>query len=496
MNRIALYMSKKTIIMHNPSDNIEPALSRISNPLIENLDDIYNKFAPYKNPTDNVAGLLQSKRNLILVCKTKSTLCKNESTVTDINMNGAVKIVGKSANEKDTTNTFFEKGYNSLSFSGWKATDVIVYKRKRKRIRIDTEQKGIHLEYVPSPIGSNRTTSYTIDKSSNIIVEKTRVNIDVKIENIGDLLKLIHEYPLKDGREYNINMESLHNIYIPLTELNDMIGLKNVKDNVVDQILYFVQGLHTNSGGDYMHTVIFGPPGTGKTEVAKLMGQIFSKLGILKKGTFKKVTRSDLVAGFLGQTAIKTRDVINECLGGVLFIDEAYALGNSEKRDSFSKECIDTLCEALSNHKSDLMVIIAGYEEELKDCFFSYNQGLESRFTWRFKTDDYKAEEIYKIFLKKVGDCGWSILDGSLIDVAWFEKRQVYFKYFGRDVETLLSKVKISHSRRVFCKPVEEKMKLTLADLEEGFKLYLKNDEVKNRKDGERKEYLMKTMYV
>ncbi|NBR98478.1 MAG: AAA family ATPase, partial [Betaproteobacteria bacterium] len=113
--------------------------------------------------------------------------------------------------------------------------------------------------------------------------------------------------------------------------------------------------------------------GTGKTEIAKIIGQIFSKLGILKKGTFRKVTRSDLIAGYLGQTAIKTNDVINDCLGGVLFIDEAYSLGNSEKKDSFSKECIDTLCEALSNHKDNFMVIIAGYENELKECFFNYN---------------------------------------------------------------------------------------------------------------------------
>jgi len=96
-----------------------------------------------------------------------------------------------------------------------------------------------------------------------------------------------------------------------------------------------------------MHAVIYGPPGTGKTEVAKIMGKIFSNLGILKNNVFKKVTRDDLVAGYLGQTAMKTKDVIKSCIGGVLFIDEAYALGNSEKRDSFAKESIDTICEAL-----------------------------------------------------------------------------------------------------------------------------------------------------
>ncbi len=146
--------------------------------------------------------------------------------------------------------------------------------------------------------------------------------------------------------------------------------------------------------GDFMHTVIYGPPGSGKTEVAKIIGRIFSNLGILNKKIFKKVSRNDLVAGYLGQTAIKTKDMIKASLGGVLFIDEAYSLGNSEKRDSFAKECVDTLCEALSEHKHNWMVIIAGYEKELNDCFFSLNEGLNSRFTWRFKLDAYKPCEL------------------------------------------------------------------------------------------------------
>jgi len=273
-----------------------------------------------------------------------------------------------------------------------------------------------------------------------------------------------------------------------------------MKENIVDQILYYIQGLHKINdvaSYDFMHTVIYGPPGTGKTEVAKIIGSIFSKLGILKKGTFKKVVRSDLVAGYLGQTAIKTKEVIEECLGGCLFIDEAYALGNSEKRDSFSKECIDTLCEALSDHKDELMVIIAGYEIELNECFFAYNQGLNSRFTWRFKTEDYKAEELYKIFLKKVSDCKWSIDESDKnINIDWFNKNIEYFKYFGRDIETLLSKIKIAHSRRVFCKSVDEKTKITYKDLEKGLQIYLKNEEVKNRKGTSfRDNYLKTTMY-
>ncbi len=319
---------------------------------------------------------------------------------------------------------------------------------------------------------------------------RRKVNIQFEINNINDLLKMIEQYPDDKDVEYNINMHSLHKIKESLEDLNSMIGMQNLKENIVDQILFYIQNLHKapdpdpnpNSNkkhlvtNDFMHTVIYGPPGTGKTEIAKIIGSIFSKLGILSKGTFKKVTRSDLVAGYLGQTALKTRDVIKESLGGVLFIDEAYSLGSQEKRDSFSKECIDTLCEALSDHKDNLMVIIAGYETDLNECFFKSNQGLESRFTWRLKIDDYNALELHNIFIKKITDSGWLIDNTSLnVNVKWFEKNKALFKYYGRDIETLFAKTKIAHSRRVFCLDENVKRKLTIADIDKGLEIYLKN---------------------
>jgi len=332
-----------------------------------------------------------------------------------------------------------------------------------------------------------------VKENPNSIKIKETINIEAEINNIDDIIQLTEKYKLDPEIEYNINMKALHNIKEPLKELNNMIGMTELKNNIVDQILYFTQGLHKNknSTGDFMHTVIYGPPGTGKTEIAKMMGKIYSNIGVLNKGTFKKVTRSDLIAGYLGQTAMKTRDVIKEALGGVLFIDEAYALGNSDKKDSFSKECIDTLCEALSDNKENLMVIIAGYEKELKDCFFSCNQGLDSRFTWRFKTDNYSAEDLYKIFIKKVNDIGWEIHEESKISVEFFKKNYDYLRFFGRDIETVLAKTKIAHSKRVFCKPNSEKKKITLKDLEKGFEMYLKNDDIKNRKETENMKKLV-----
>jgi hypothetical protein len=359
--------------------------------------------------------------------------------------------------------------------------------------------------YVPQYINPQFATPVQTPPTTQInVVQITQtIDIDVEINNIGDILKVVDTYKIDPSIKYNINMKALHDIKDPLIELNHMIGMKTLKNNIVDQILYFVQGLHknddsleNNSTGDFMHTVIYGPPGTGKTEIAKIMGKIYSNLGILKNGTFKKVSRSDLIAGYLGQTASKTQDVIKEALGGVLFIDEAYSLGNPEKRDSFAKECIDTLCEALSEHKDNLMVIVAGYEKELKECFFKFNQGLDSRFTWRFKTDDYGHEDLYKIFLKKVKDIGWTIEENSNINSDWFKNNKDYFKFYGRDIENILAKTKIAHGKRVFCKSADEKKKITLTDLNKGFDMYLKNEDVKNRKqETEMKNYITSTLY-
>jgi SpoVK/Ycf46/Vps4 family AAA+-type ATPase len=335
-------------------------------------------------------------------------------------------------------------------------------------------------------------------KEEQPILIRETINIEAEINNVSDIIKLTDRYQNDPAIKYNIDMSALHSIREPLEELNNMIGMSKLKNNIVDQILYFVQKLHKNKNlsGEFLHTVIYGPPGTGKTEIAKIMGKIYSKIGILSKGTFTKVTRSDLIAGYLGQTAIKTKDVIKDALGGVLFIDEAYALGNPEKRDSFAKECIDTLCEAASDNKDNLMIIIAGYEKELKESFFSFNQGLDSRFTWRFKTDDYSGEDLYKIFLKMVKDIGWEFDDNSGITVDWFKKNKDCFKFYGRDIESLLSKTKIAHSRRVFCRPESEKKRLIIKDLDKGFEIYLMNEDIKNKKEEEdRQRYLYSTLY-
>jgi SpoVK/Ycf46/Vps4 family AAA+-type ATPase len=150
-----------------------------------------------------------------------------------------------------------------------------------------------------------------------------------------------------------------------------------------------------------LHTVIEGEPGTGKTELAEKIGKVYLKLGILKNDIFKKVKRSDLIAGYLGQTAIKTARLIEECKGGVLFIDEAYSLGNAEGkdgRDSFSKECIDVLNQSLTENKNNFVCIIAGYKEDLEKSKIKLVE-LE-----KIKLGKEKTVSYYKNFIDLISD--------------------------------------------------------------------------------------------
>ena len=339
----------------------------------------------------------------------------------------------------------------------------------------DTDEIEDEIFLINSPRKLKRVRSF--EKGKKLFekeVAKEKVDINDSINNIQDLIEITEKYSLESSKEYNIDLEAIQKIKPDLLDLNKFIGIGKLKQNVLDQLLYFLQDLHlTSKGGDYKHTVIYGPPGTGKTEVARILGKMYSKIGVLKTNKFVKVTRHDLIAGYLGQTAIKTAKVIEDAKGGVLFIDEAYSLATSEKEDSFSKECLDTICECLSNYKDDLMVIIAGYEEELKTTFFRVNKGLESRFIWRFTMDPYTPEELMEIYKKIVFDNEWKLKDGAL-SLEWFKKNHKQFSSYGRDMEQMFTYTKISHSRRIYGKN-EEKKSIDRLDIENGFKMFIDN---------------------
>jgi len=312
----------------------------------------------------------------------------------------------------------------------------------------------------------------------NVVNERELKVIDVSVCNLSGLLVFIDKNPYDSNYRYNIDLRSLHLIKNEINDIDAMIGMEDLKDSVFNQLLYFLQRLHiskNNKEHDFKHTIICGPPGTGKTEVAKKIGSMYSKLGLLKNNVFRKVTRDDLIAGYLGQTAIKVKKVFDEC--GCVFIDEVYSLSNGNSNvDSFAKECIDTICEALSDRKNDLMVIVAGYEREIEDNFFGINPGLRSRFIWNFKIDKYNTEDLFFIFKKKINDADWSIFNEDDINLKWFEKNYKVFENYGRDMEVLFSYIKICHSRRAFGNILPDDLKkITTEDIDNGFEMFKKN---------------------
>jgi SpoVK/Ycf46/Vps4 family AAA+-type ATPase len=186
-----------------------------------------------------------------------------------------------------------------------------------------------------------------------------------------------------------------------LAELDTYIGLDVVKEEVHNLInmvqVYKLRKEHELPTTDMsLHMVFTGNPGTGKTMMARMMARIYRSLGILSKGQLVEVDRSGLVAGYVGQTALKTQKVIDKAMGGVLFIDEAYAL-NGKSENDFGQEAIDTILKAMEDHRDDLVVIVAGYTE-LMDRFIHSNPGLESRFNRFLEFPDYTADEMVKIF--------------------------------------------------------------------------------------------------
>lgn len=199
-----------------------------------------------------------------------------------------------------------------------------------------------------------------------------------------------------------------------MKELNGYIGLSTVKEQV-DQLVHWIQIAklrreHNLPQSDLsLHMVFSGNPGTGKTMIARLMARIFHSLGILSKGQLVEVDRGDLVAGYVGQTAIKTKEVINKAMGGVLFIDEAYALTNRGDND-YGIEAVDTLLKAMEDHRDDLVVIVAGYIEPMRK-FLHSNPGLESRFNRFIDFPDYTLDELMAMFDMRCDSKGYTLDD-------------------------------------------------------------------------------------
>ena len=269
----------------------------------------------------------------------------------------------------------------------------------------------------------------------------------------GDLAMLSSDAP-KTAAEKSPETPNLDEL---LAQLDSLVGLEKIKKNVKSLInMVKVRKLREESGLSFppisLHLVFMGNPGTGKTTVARLIAQLYYAIGVLSKGQLVEVDRGGLVAGFVGQTAIKTADVIKKALGGVLFIDEAYALANDPTGNDFGKEAIETILKAMEDHRDDLVVIVAGYEE-LMEQFIASNPGLESRFNRYFVFEDYNGEQLYQIFLSMCDKNQYVLSE----DAAEFAKKHFEELYetrdenFGnaRDVRNMFENVISIHADRI-----------------------------------------------
>jgi SpoVK/Ycf46/Vps4 family AAA+-type ATPase len=215
-----------------------------------------------------------------------------------------------------------------------------------------------------------------------------------------------------------------------LDELNRQIGLSAVKEFINDQLVSFVRiqierikaGHKTKNQS--LHLVFTGNPGTGKTTIARIVAQIFRSLGVVSIGHLREVTREDLVGEYMGHTALKTRSVIESAIGGVLFIDEAYALYR-DKNDSFGKEAIDAIVKGMEENRENLVVVLAGYTKEMED-FMKANSGLKSRFSQNIEFADYSPEELLEIAKSMIKDMDLTVGDEGLAYLfTVLEKRQI-----------------------------------------------------------------------
>ena len=285
--------------------------------------------------------------------------------------------------------------------------EIIV--RQMEVIRSLTEN---NLRRVGSDFWGADFNKNNIPESGNITSDKSD-----KAENNNNQANQVNQE--NDGRNEtnekseNIPVEKIEDLQ---AELDNFIGLDGIKQEVKSLInlvkVYQMRRENNLSAPDLsLHMVFTGNPGTGKTTIARLMSRIYHSLGIVSKGHLIETDRGGLVAGYVGQTAMKTGKVIESAIGGVLFIDEAYTL-NGRGDNDFGQEAIDTLLKAMEDRRGEFIVIVAGYDE-LMDKFIHSNPGLESRFNRFLHFDDYNLEELIAIFKMRCEKENYTLSDSA-----------------------------------------------------------------------------------
>lgn len=310
--------------------------------------------------------------------------------------------------------------------------------------------------------GNNASGSGTRKETSNYIKKES---------DLSDLEKDAYQNQMKES----IKEISDTNLDTLLKELNELIGLAGVKDEINSLInLIKVKKLREEYDMPVMnisyHMVYTGNPGTGKTTVARLVAKIYKELGILSKGNLVETDRGGLVAGFVGQTALKVKDVVEEAIGGVLFIDEAYSLTRDNGSNDFGGEAIDALVKLMEDNRDNLVVIVAGYKKEMKQ-FLASNTGLISRFNRFIEFEDYTNEELMQILKSLCAKAGLSIDEEALYEIrnGLFNLTGEQKTAFGnaRGIRNVFEKILVKQANRLMSMEATTKEELSLVTLKD-----------------------------
>lgn len=323
---------------------------------------------------------------------------------------------------------------------------------KKNAYTADEKASEIIKEYLAAlskSAGDDFANARTVRNFFETVIAKQATRISGEKDPSTEMLSTITEADVAWCSDAESATESLEDV---LAELTSLIGLGMVKDEIADLVHVVehqqrrkAQGLRVPSMS--LHLVFMGNPGTGKTTVARYIARLYKSLGLLSKGQLIETDRSGLVAGYVGQTAIKTQEIINEAMGGVLFIDEAYTLNGNGSND-FGQEAIDTLLKAMEDKRDDFVVIVAGYPD-LMDTFVHSNPGLESRFNRYIHFEDYSAAEMLCIFKMSCEKNQYVLTEAAETAVkAYFATASISAIANGRGARNLFEKVVTQQATR------------------------------------------------
>jgi SpoVK/Ycf46/Vps4 family AAA+-type ATPase len=323
-------------------------------------------------------------------------------------------------------------------------SQIATYAAKEKEIQLDEAVQGL-LDEIILEAYRRRDRSFGNARFVYDLVEKVKVQLGLRLMNAPAVKELPVETLSKVTQEdvSRVHLEQRRPLpMIPvdekqltaaLHELDSLIGMQNIKKDILELVhlvRYYRESGRDVLGKFYLHTVLIGNPGTGKTTVARILAKIYKSLGVLERGHTVETDRQGLVAGFVGQTATKTAEKIEEALGGVLFIDEAYALTatNRVAQGDFGDEAIQTLLKRMEDHRGEFFVFVAGYPENM-ETFLKANPGLASRFDKMLRFEDYSPDELLEIALYMFRQESYKVAE----DAREYLGRYLAFLYLHRD---------------------------------------------------------------